>query len=229
MVWATEWLSGLLGALTPAQWDAWRNTLATVGGLVALFIAIRTYRHNVQLKSEEQARKVYAELLEVGDGKVGAYISQPDTLIQVHPEVGKWEHTGAKEWSFTAAAPWRHYKYAVTNGSDEIIGSVRFMEQHRYKDGSHVVVSKTLMFLKPGARAEFESIVPGSPSNMPSSLFILTFRDSGGRWWSREGIQAIRPTREPTSPRSWQLRSRWRRWRNHRDFEENRKKLVGRK
>lgn len=229
MTWVSQWVGDFLGALTADQWDAWRNSLATIGGLIALFIAIRTYKHNVQLKSEEQARKVYAELLEVGDGKKGAYVWQPDRSITVHPEVGVWEQAEPKKWSFTAAIPWRHYKYAVTNGSDEIIGPLTFLEQHRYKNGGHLVVPKTLMFLKPGARAEFESIIPGSPTNMPASLFIITFRDSGGRWWSRRGTDGIRPTRTPDSPRAWQLRTRWRRWKNSRNFDVNRKKMTSRK
>ena len=54
-----DWLFGLL---TPTQWDALRNWLATVGGLIALLIAANTYRRNVRIKREEQARLVYSKI-----------------------------------------------------------------------------------------------------------------------------------------------------------------------
>ena len=50
------------GLLTPDQWDALRNWVGTVGGVVALTIAARTYRRNVRTRREEQARLVYSRI-----------------------------------------------------------------------------------------------------------------------------------------------------------------------
>lgn len=220
------WLDETLGLLTPAPWDAWRNWLATIGGLLALFVTIRTYRRNVQLKNEEQARKVYAEIVEVGDGKQGAKIRQKDRRIEVDAAVGLWERITPELWEVKASVPWRHYKHAVTNGSDEIIGPVTFTEQHVYDDGTHKVVSSTLMVLKPGDRAEFQSIVPGSSIAAPRSLFLVTFRDSGGRWWDREGTEAVRAAKEPRYRTTSRLLVRLRRRRNKRLAAKNRKRIA---
>lgn len=64
-----DWFFGLM---TPAQWDALRNWLTTVGGLIALLIAANTYRRNVRIKREEQARLVYSKLKDVAFPAPGA-------------------------------------------------------------------------------------------------------------------------------------------------------------
>jgi hypothetical protein len=221
--WTSQWVGSFLGALSPAQWDAWRNWLATIGGIIALLVAIRTYRRNVQLKNEEQARKVYAEVQAVANREPGTVV-QGDTSIQLHHEVGTWEKVTEEAWRFTTTKPWRSYRYEVTNGSDEIIGPLTFMEQHAYQDGQHRGFSKREMVLKPGASIQIQSIFPGSNEDLPASLFIITFRDSAGRWWSREGTEPVRAVREPGAPRIWHLRIHWRSWKTRRAFAKNRQK-----
>jgi len=61
-----------LGLLAPAQWDTWRNWLATIEGLVAIGIATLTYRRNVKLKREEQSRLVYSKSTHVKNHPPGA-------------------------------------------------------------------------------------------------------------------------------------------------------------
>jgi hypothetical protein len=42
-----------LGLWSPAQWDAWRNWIVAIGGLVALALATATYLRNGKLKNSQ--------------------------------------------------------------------------------------------------------------------------------------------------------------------------------
>lgn len=64
-------INWFIGLLSPLQWDAWRNWLATGGGLVALFVAVNTYRRNGTHKREEQARLVYTRISNIVFHKAG--------------------------------------------------------------------------------------------------------------------------------------------------------------
>jgi hypothetical protein len=197
-------VNGALGHLTPAQWDVWRGWITTLGGLVALLIALSTYRRNVRTKNEEQARKVYGEIVQVGDGKAGERVVRDIPNIEVHRDSGIWTKNKLGDFVLDLAVPWRHYEHAITNGSEEIIGPVHFTQQFHYPDGSHRILRQTFMVLKPDKRITINSIVPGSPLELPRALFLVTFRDSSGSWWSREGTDPIRRARRVDTPLSEQ-------------------------
>ena len=179
------------GLLTPVQWDVWRGWITTLGGLIALIIAVSTYRRNVRLKNEEQARKVYAEIVEVGDGKAGEVIVREKVDVDVHSDSGRWVKQDNGDSVLLIEKPWRHYKHSITNGSEEIIGPVSFTQQYIYPDGRHRMLRKTFMVMKPDKVITIDAIVPGSPTDLPRALFLLTFRDSSGKWWTREATNPI--------------------------------------
>jgi hypothetical protein len=184
------WFNSRLGGLSPSQWEAWRNWLSTIGGLVALCIALITYRRNVKTKNEEQPRKVYSELVQVKDGIVGGLITHTPGLI-LHPDVAVWGQGNIGSNRALPENPWRTYSFRVTNGSDEIIDPVHFVAQYNYTDKTTRYSKRVYGVLKPGEAESVQIAVPGSSSDKPRLCYMVTFRDSGGRWWRRKGTQAI--------------------------------------
>jgi hypothetical protein len=193
-----EFSDSLLGELTPAQWDAWRNWLATIGGLIALFIAANTYRRNVRIKREEQARLIYSKFTHVqhhspgtkfellpndarmGNGSAGLQIiSNPD------PDA-RYKSLGL------AVAPLNQVTVIIHNGSTELIGPARV----QMVNGGSGKVWEEFSISVGAVDPESDYVVDFTWVNelypgQPSLATTVLFRDASGQWWRRHRAEPI--------------------------------------
>lgn len=114
--------------LTAAEWELLRNWLGTVGGVIALLIAASTYRRNVKIKREEQARLVYSKVTHIEHHEPGALFDllpngarigngTPGVQIVTNPDPDA-EHKAKG----LAIAPLIQAAAVIHNGSKELIG-----------------------------------------------------------------------------------------------------------
>jgi hypothetical protein len=184
-----DWIFGLL---QPAQWDALRNWLATAGGLIALLIAANTYRRNVRVKREEQARLVYSKFIHVehrypgdefpilmNDARVGNGSPGYQHLSSRNPATGKWDLA-------LAIAPLIQTTVIIHNGSKELIGPARV---HMVNGGDLTVwdaFSIQVAEVEPESDYVVEFIwVNETHPGQPPLATTLLFRDASGQWWRR--------------------------------------------
>jgi hypothetical protein len=183
-----QWIDWLLGQLTPAQWDSWRNWMAAIGGLIALSFAVATYRRNVRLKRDEQARFVYAavdlvERFPAGSGfihrDVPTYNGTRESLLAVEGDRGL----------HTVAEPIVRVRVSVQNRSKELISRTvveldgfAAIGLPRLEIGTcHPEQSKQCDFV----------LIDQLPDGYPFEPRLI-FTDSSGRAWERYGDDPIR-------------------------------------
>lgn len=188
----------ILGPLTPAQWDAWRNWLATVGGLTALLLATNTYRRNGKIKREEQARLVYSKFTHIehhlpdatfpmlpNDATTG--IGSPGVPRVTNPDLDA-EH---KLLGF-AIAPLIQATVVIHNGSKELIGPARVQMVNGGTGRTWDEFSIGVGAIEPESDcvADFTWINEVHPAQ-PSLATTVIFRDASGQWWRRHRAEPI--------------------------------------
>lgn len=193
-----EWLSA---QVTPEQWEALRNWLATLGGLAALLIATNTYRRNVKGKREEQARLVYAKVIDFkGSHAPGTDLMSPlsnGARLGVSPSIKRKPippGTGSgiqllmPKWETTEPAV--EVTIALHNGSKELIGPARV--QLIDNDVMIDVYSAQIEAIDPESEFVVHFIVP-NPHHPGVNVFQPTviFRDASGQWWRRHRSEPI--------------------------------------
>ena len=193
-----DWINWALGLLTPAQWDAWRNWLATIGALVALSIGALTYRRNVKLKREEQARLVYAKVEHLefrapGDqfptllhgARMGNGCSGMVNLHELNPSTDRWDLA-------LAVQPILQATVIIHNGSKELVGPARVQLIHGVTREVWDTFSIQIAEIEPESDyvVEFTWINEHHPGFAPAATTII-FRDSSGQWWRRVRSEPI--------------------------------------
>lgn len=187
-----------LGVLTPVQWDSLRNWLTTIGGLVALLIAANTYRRNVRVKREEQARLVYTKVTHVehhmpgatfpllpNGARIGDACPAVQIVVNTDPDA---EHGSLG----LALAPIIQATVSVHNGSKELIGPARV----QMVNGGNDQVWDEFSIGVDAVEPETEYVVDFTWVNefhpgQPSLATTLIFRDSSGQWWRRHRSEPI--------------------------------------
>ncbi|MGR2751500.1 hypothetical protein [Agromyces arachidis] len=182
--------------LTPAQWEALRGWVTTLGGLTALGIAAGTYRHNVRVKREEQARLVYASVSHFSDHYAGDEIAPglsrgeeagvfPVSEVSLeedsHGNVQRVERTTEHAVDVTVV---------VHNASKELIAPVRV----QLLDGGRPIGDPyiDLNAIHPDQEIAVRFVIPNRhhPGFVVHQPTIL-FRDASGKWWRRNGAEPI--------------------------------------
>lgn len=187
-----------LGLLTPTQWEALRNWLTTVGGLIALLIAANTYRRNVRFKREEQAQLVYSKLGSLAGYAAGVRFD----LLPNNAKVG----TGIPlEWIGTEDSPYElggfgqapdpvlQATVTIHNGSRELIGPARVQlvnlagipQAWEQTSISVDVIEPECDFVV--GFTWVNNLFPGQPGLATT----LIFRDASGQWWRRHRSEPI--------------------------------------
>jgi hypothetical protein len=193
-----QWIDWLLGQLTPAQWDSWRNWLATIGGLIALSIAALTYRRNVRLKREEQARLVYSKMIDVSHHDQGATFSMlPNGASQGNgsPFMGiipNPDPSDPHKSLGVALAPLIQATVIIHNGSKELIGPARV----QMVNGGNGKVWDQFSISVGAIDPETDYVVDFTWLNefhpgQPSLATTVIFRDASGQWWRRHRAEPI--------------------------------------
>jgi hypothetical protein len=202
-----DWFFGLL---TPAQWEAWRNTLATLGGLIALLIAANTYRRNVRVKREEQARLVYSKVVDLKTHAVSDTFSLLPNDAQQGigtPAMGHVPNPDpeAKERILgVALAPLIQFTATIHNGSKELIGPARVQMISGVTEELLDVASITLEAVEPetDVALDFTFVNEHHPGFAPAATSLI-FRDASGQWWRRhrsEPIERVHDDPENSGP-----------------------------
>lgn len=191
-----HFIDGLLGLLTPAQWDSWRNWLATIGGLVALFIALATFVRNVRLKREEQARLVYSKLTHVE-------YHDPGTTFEILPNDAK---IGSGAFGATivppqdpndkavylAQMPMIQVTAIIHNGSKELIGPAKIQMVNGGLDKIWDTFSIQVNAVDPESDYVVNFVWPNDVHpGQPSLATTVLFRDASGQWWRRHRAEPI--------------------------------------
>lgn len=174
-----EWFGG-------AAWQEWRATLTSIGALVALVVAGRTYALNSREKREKQARLIYSQLLSLRPLPEGSESIFPNEggLFAAINQVG-WRSGGPLESDAILAI------VDVHNRSDEVVGplSVRLsFAGQEWPDSPGLTVDT----LHPESSVRVHllgrnAVGVGTPVLLPS----IAFRDSAGKWWKRKGTSPI--------------------------------------
>lgn len=189
-----------------ATWDSIRGWAPIVVGIVAASIALNTYRLNARIKREEQARLVYVApgpLAKTGAGHRMSLLAAADKSVTEFVRKAPnsyFRHT-------TGATTIRNY--VVHNKSDELIGPARLVMRYAYSDGSVLELEKLIPVVEPGGEVKVESYARSVGQAQWIDEYVLTFRDSSGRWWTRDRSEPIRyRSGDPLNPR----RERIKRW-----------------
>lgn len=182
--------------LLPAQWDALRNWLATIGGLVALVIALVTYSSNARVRRESQARLVYGTVDYQGAFSADTALSAADNhavevgLTKVVKSVDRYSLMEQTE--YVTLSDGMTARVAVHNESQELIGPVKVQLADASNGEIWDRVSARIQVIEPSStgHASLSWSTPwlGAGSDL---LVILSFRDSSGRWWQRFGTLPI--------------------------------------
>jgi len=193
--WLFHQVDVVLGLLTPEQWDALRNTITAVGGLIALFIGVSTYRRNVKLKREEQARLVYATLNSVKYVEEGVAIHLHASGIP-HSFRGITLETKRNQFSKLddelTTTPILIANLVVHNGSKELIGVSNL--QLVNLDRSFIYPVRGIVpFVSPESYMTIEVMTPRSSEETSLRLgATIAFSDASGQWWRRHLTQPVR-------------------------------------
>ena len=182
--------------LTSPEWDGLRNWLATIGGLIALSIAANTYRRNVRLKREEQARLVYSEA-----SGFGAVKAMGDVVANSRGDSSTtWSCIRPVGESMVATEPILQVRLVISNGSKELIGPIRVRMVDRDKGTFFHQGDKPFEALIDSIRPETDHIANlafpiGDHEPRAWTGSNIQFRDASGQWWGRhlrEPIQLLR-------------------------------------
>jgi hypothetical protein len=182
----------LLALMTPSQWDAWRNWLATIGGLVALLLATNTYRRNGKIKREEQARLVYSKVTHVEMRARGTTFpllmngAQIGTATEGRAHVMNPDPSAAEKRVGFALEPLLQATVIVHNGSKELIGPARIQMVHNGIGKVWDSFSQSVSTIGPESDFVFDMtwINEADPGFPPLGTTVI-FRDASGQWWRR--------------------------------------------
>lgn len=192
----TPW-EGFLQWCTSLSWGDVPGWAGLILAGIAAVVALVTYRHSVTVRTEAQARLVYAtrdatKHLAAGDGwdvgdEMGVTFQGMTTLVGP-PRL---------------AMPGVQVRVAVHNGSDEPLpqGVVRVLDFGLKKPAS---AWATFGVVPPrDSRAQWILFpdVHGHPNAQGAYSVYLAFQDSSGRWWERDEGGIIRRLRRDPSPR----------------------------
>ena len=196
--------------LSPAEWDALRNWLGTIGGVVALLIASSTYRRNVRIKREEQARLVYSkathqnfhtpgtffELLP-NDARIGSGSPGYEIVVQV-------DKNGQQKAMGHALLPIIQVTAVIHNGSKELIGPARIQMVDKGFKRTWDEFSIKVGDVAPESDyvVNFTWINEHHPGQ-PALGTTVIFRDASAEWWRRhltEPIEQVHNDPENSGP-----------------------------
>lgn len=184
-----DWFFGLL---SPTQWDALRNWVTTAGALIALLIAANTYRRNVKIKREEQARLIYSKFVHVAHRNPGdeftvllnnARMSNESIgyqlLSKTNPATGQWDLA-------IATAPLIQTTVVIHNGGKEFVGPLRVQMVNGGNMRAWDKFSNYVSEVEPESDYVVEFIwVNEFHPRQPALATTLIFRDASGQWWRR--------------------------------------------
>lgn len=191
-----------LELLKDVPWETLRTWAATLGGLVALFIALCTYRRSVRLKREEQARLVYAKVVHVKEYNPGDFIKFTDHGARTGvSNAAVAMERGEAGTVFVAKEPIIQAVIAVHNGSKELIGPAKVQLVNR---GTSTVFD--LSHIMGLADPESETLAELTVSNIvapgwPPLGATVIFRDASGAWWRRHLAEPIEAVHD--DPENW--------------------------
>lgn len=188
-----------------------RNWLVTAGGLVALLIATNTYRRNVKVKREEQARLVYSKLIDIKLHEQGATFDMlpNDAQVGINAGVtatvppGPDDPPGTKSRSL-ALTPTIQITAIIHNGSKELIGPVRIQVVDTGRNFTLETFSLGVGAIDPESDFVVDFIWPNTDApGLPGLGTTVIFRDASGSWWRRrlsEPIESVHDDPENTGP-----------------------------
>ena len=186
----------LLALLTKAQWDAWRGWLTTAGGLIALFVGVRTYRRNVKLKREEQARLVYATLLAKVDYAVDDFLKLDRfERLQKHIEVATYEDYDVNSLgpSIRTSEAAVQVTLVVNNHSKELVGRAN-VQVVDLISGKILPFRGILEAIPPEGERRIRVTIKAANVIDSSRLgATVAFSDASGQWWRRHLTEPVRP------------------------------------
>jgi hypothetical protein len=183
----------VLGQLTKDQWEAWRGSATTLGGLIALFIGVRTYRRNVKLKREEQARLVYARVQNIRHFDAGMVVTF--TMSGSARDVVTREefNSFSRMQEQIATTPVLQVTLIVHNGSKELVGrtNVQLVDTHF---SAIYPLRGILESLPPESTTRVELTMLGRKGGLyPSLGATVAFSDASGQWWRRHLAEPVKP------------------------------------
>ncbi|MGV1034585.1 MAG: hypothetical protein ACOYBP_05110 [Microbacteriaceae bacterium] len=190
-----DWFFGLL---TPNQWEAWRNSLATLGGLIALVIATRTYRRSVKIKREEQARLVYSKVTHITHHDIGepfdllANGSRTGNAISGFTVIPNPDSNSPHKVLGLPYEPLVQATVVVRNGSKELIGPARVQMVNGGTGTTWDEFSISVAAIDPESDYVVNFTWPNEvhPGQYSLSTTVI-FRDASGQWWRRHRAEPI--------------------------------------
>lgn len=190
-----DWFFGLPSLV---QWEALRNWLTTIGGLVALLIAANTYRRNVRIKREEQARLVYSKVTHLTMHSPGDTFSilpngaQQGIGCPAMQMVPNPDPNAAERRLGLALAPLIQLTAVIHNGSKELIGPARIQMISGVTGRALDLSSITLDAVGPetDVALDFTWVNENHPGFAPAATTVI-FRDASGQWWRRHRAEPI--------------------------------------
>ncbi len=190
-----QWIDWLLGQLTPAQWDAWRNWLGGIVGLIALWIAVLTYRRNVRIKREEQARLIYAEATQISHHPAGFPVANMNRLPHgATMGVGGKSVPGIdpRDGQPGDVLPNAELQVTVTvfNESKEVVGPIRMQIVDPMRGTLHRYPSLEIQSIRPG-ESFIGEIRIDAVDQWSSAAPSIVFRDAAGEWWRRTVFEPV--------------------------------------
>jgi hypothetical protein len=196
-------LTWFFGLLTPAQWDAWRNWLATIGGLVGLSIVVATFRGNLRARRIEQARLVYARIDRIEYREAGQSFRITPGKDANHPQIEADIVRGLEmvdgETQITVSARSLMLIITVHNGSKERVGPIR-LEYYNDAMRSNMKLHNGINLIGPETEYPLAAIMANPLEGQPSVSALIRFEDSSGRWWKRFRDEPVRPGRRVKAP-----------------------------
>lgn len=192
--------------LTSPAWDGLRNWMGTVGGVVALLIAALTYRRNIKLKREEQARLVYAEATRISRHEAGIRLDNIPSLQGGATQGAGGEGLGQidEQGNRFGVLPTAQLQVTITvlNESKEIIGPVRIE-----------IIDPMTGVLNRNPHLVFRSVRPGQSAigelriravdAWSSAAPSIVFRDAGGEWWRRTAVEPVERIHDDPANFAW--------------------------
>lgn len=193
-----EFSQHFIPGITAEQWDATRNWITALGGLVALFVALSTYRANARIRRESQARFVYAKVLHYSDiAKDETFGSDSDDL-EIQSATFEWIEDpdpyvlGTGSQVRKAVESLGYCRVLVKNGSEELIGPVKIQLADLETERLWPQIAVILPVLEPGESGTAILVWSRPPSGGDSDVTpVIVFRDASGRWWRRIGPHPI--------------------------------------
>jgi len=198
----------MIDSFTVDHLDALRNWVGTIGGVVALTIAARTYRRNVRVRSEEQARLVYSGLTHAVHHGVGAMLEMLPNDARVGGRGGGTTivtPTSPDEKAYELAlVPVIQVTAVIHNRSKELIGPAKIQLVNSGLDRIYDTFSVNLNAVEPETDYIVDFVFPNDVHpGSPSLATTLLFRDASGQWWRRHRADPIERVHDDPENNAW--------------------------